>query len=148
MIQSFLANWFTIGVVLMILEMVIPGIFLMWFGISALIVGTIALLLPIDMNTQLVIFAVVSVVSVIAVLIFMRKRIPESKSTVTSNLNQARGAELIGQTYTLTSDVVNGEGKLSIGDTVWLIRGANAVTGSTIKIEKIENNALIFSIVE
>ncbi|MBS7819748.1 NfeD family protein [Wohlfahrtiimonas chitiniclastica] len=144
---AILVNWFTMGLVLIILEMILPGIFLMWFGVSALIVGIITLIIPMAMNTELILFAVISVLSVLAVLYLMRKHVPESKTTVTAHLNQVRGAELIGQTFTLPNDC-DGQGKLPIGDTVWLIRGPSAPANARIRITGIENNTLTYQIAD
>ncbi len=146
--MTLLVNWFTLGIILIILEMILPGLFLMWFGVSALIVGIIALIIPMEINTELILFSVISVLSVIAVILVMRKVSPNTQSTVTQNLNQVRGSEFIGLTFTLDSKVVNNSGKLNIGDTVWLIRGPDAEAGTNISITGIESNTLIFKIVE
>ncbi len=144
----FLVNWFTLGIILIILEMLLPGMFLMWFGASALIVGVITLIIPMSMNAELILFAITSVLSVITVILIMRRVAPNSQSTVTHNLNQARGSELIGSVFTLNSDITNNEGKLKIGDSVWLIKGDNAETGTQIEITRIENNTLTYKIID
>lgn len=145
--MAFLANWFTIGIILIILEMLLPGIFLMWFGISALLVGFITLFFAISTNTSLVLFAVLSLIVVVAVIIVMRRVVPDTQSTTTQNLNQARGTEFIGMTFTLDSKVINNEGKLNIGDTVWYIRGPDADAGTQVIITGIENNTLTFNVI-
>lgn len=144
----FLVNWFTIGIILIILEMLLPGMFLMWFGISALFVGLITLIISMSINAELILFAITSVLSVIAVIVIMRKVSPNTQSTVTHNLNQARGSELIGMTFTLDSKVTNHEGKINIGDTTWLIKGPDADAGTQIEITHIENNTLTFKIID
>lgn len=144
----FLVNWFTLGIVLIILEMLLPGIFLMWFGISAIIVGAITFIIPIGTNAELILFAIISVLSVLAVIFIMRKVSPNTQSTVTQNLNQSRGSEFIGLTFTLDSKVINNNGKLNIGDTVWLIKGPDAIAGTYVSITGIENNTLIFKLIE
>lgn len=146
--MAFLVNWFTLGIILIILEMLLPGMFLMWFGASALIVGVITLIIPMSMNAELVLFAITSVLSVIAVIVIMRRVSPNTQSTVTHNLNQARGSELVGMAFTLDSKVVNNEGKLNIGDSVWLIKGPDAEAGTHIEITHVENNALTFKIID
>lgn len=146
--MAFLVNWFTVGIILIILEMLLPGMFLMWFGVSALFVGLITLIISMSMNAELILFAIISVLSVITVIVIMRKISPNTQSTVTHNLNQARGSELIGMTFTLDSKVINHEGKLNIGDTVWLIKGPDAEAGTHIEITHVENNTLTFKIID
>ncbi len=34
-------NWFIVGVALMALETLVPGVLLLWFGLSAVIVGVL-----------------------------------------------------------------------------------------------------------
>lgn len=144
--MTLLVNWFTLGICLIILEMLLPGIFLMWFGVSALIVGFITLIITMSINAELVLFAITSICSVILVIIIMRKQSPNTQATVTHNLNQIRGSEFIGMQFTLDSNVQNQQGKLNIGDTVWLLKGPDAVAGTDITITNVENNALIFKI--
>ncbi|GAA5096241.1 NfeD family protein [Wohlfahrtiimonas larvae] len=146
--MAFLVNWFTVGIILIILEMLLPGMFLMWFGVSALLVGVITLIISMSINSELILFAITSVLSVITVILIMRKVSPNTQSTITHNLNQARGSEFIGMTFTLDSKVMNNDGKLNIGDTAWLIKGPDAEAGAHIEITHVENNTLIFKIID
>mgnify|MGYP001447663567 FL=1 len=134
--MALLVNWFTLGIILIILEMLLPGMFLMWFGVSALIVGLITLIFSMSMNAELILFAITSVLSVIAVIVIMRKASP------------TRDSDLIGATFTLDSAVTNHQGQLNIGDSVWLIKGPDAEAGTNIAITAIENNTLVFKIIE
>ncbi|MER2634298.1 MAG: NfeD family protein, partial [Rhizobiaceae bacterium] len=34
-------NWFVLGFVLLALEILVPGVFLLWIGIAALVVGAV-----------------------------------------------------------------------------------------------------------
>ena len=51
MIQQWLADlgpwsWFIIGLLLMLAELILPGVFLIWFGISALVI--VSVIAPFD----------------------------------------------------------------------------------------------------
>jgi len=61
--------WFLIGLVLMLMEFVIPGFIIFFFGVGAWIVALICLIAGININTQLIIFLVTSVL----LLVFLRK---------------------------------------------------------------------------
>ena len=39
-------GWLIFGTVLMILEVVVPGVFLLWIGLAALLTGGIAFIFP------------------------------------------------------------------------------------------------------
>ena len=60
-------QWWIIALIFIILEMFAPGAFMLWLGIAAAVVGLIMAIFP-DMGweIQYSIFAVVSVISIIA----------------------------------------------------------------------------------
>ncbi len=133
---------FSGGIILVALEMVIPGIFIIWFGVAALIIATLSLFLPLSLPIQLLIFALLSFFISIWGARFYGK-----KEQSTHGLNQARGSEYIGQIFTLTESVNNGEGRLTIGDTRWLIKGEAAKKGAQIEITAVEMNQLHYHII-
>jgi membrane protein implicated in regulation of membrane protease activity len=61
--------WFLIGLVLLIMEFILPGLIIAFFGVGAWIVALVCLFTDIGINTQLIIFIVSSVLS----LFFLRK---------------------------------------------------------------------------
>ena len=54
-------GWLTAAAILAIAEMIVPGVFLIWIGFAALVTGVLALLLPIGVAAQWLIFAVATV---------------------------------------------------------------------------------------
>jgi len=57
--------WFMVGVAFFLLEMATPGLVLLFFGIGAWVVMGVCLVTPIHLNTQLVVFMVASLVSLV-----------------------------------------------------------------------------------
>ena len=57
-------NWFIAGGILLALEVAAPGAFMLWLGLSALLVGAISLLFPWPWQAQLVAFAVFAIGSI------------------------------------------------------------------------------------
>ncbi len=57
--------WFLIGLALLIMEFVLPGLIVVFFGVGACIVALICLLTDISLNTQLLIFIITSVLSLL-----------------------------------------------------------------------------------
>ncbi len=53
--------WFLVGLVLLIMEFILPGLVVFFFGVGAWIVAIICLFTEIGINTQLIIFIVCSV---------------------------------------------------------------------------------------
>ena len=57
--------WFLIGLVLLIMEFAMPGLIIAFFGIGAWVVALVCLITDIGINTQLIIFIVCSVLSLL-----------------------------------------------------------------------------------
>ena len=57
--------WFLVGLVLLIMEFILPGLVVFFFGVGAWIVAIICLFTEIGINTQLIIFIVCSVLSLL-----------------------------------------------------------------------------------
>src|SRR6187401_3301767 len=101
-IELGLWNWMVLGCVLLALEIVVPGFFLLWIGIAALVTGALSLLLW-DASywvwqTQVVVFLILAVASAYAGNRLMRGRGGHSDMPL---LNR-RSEQMIGKLATLT----------------------------------------------
>lgn len=124
-------SWWILAVVLLVLEMFVPGTFFMWIGISAGVVGFLLLLIPsMGWVYQVGIFAVLSVVTVIA---WRRYQLQHPVESDQPALNR-RGEQYVGRTFTLEEAIVNGHGKIRVDDTTWRILGEDCVAGSRVKV--------------
>ena len=128
-------HWFIFAVGLLILELFAPGAFFLWMGIAAAIVGALLWLIPgMGWELQLMIFAVLSVVTII----WWRKRM--DKNPVVSdqpNLNR-RGQQYVGRTFTLDEPIVNGLGKIHVDDSTWKIEGNDCPAGTKITVTGVD----------
>ncbi|MDA9180567.1 NfeD family protein [Emcibacteraceae bacterium] len=124
--------WFILTLVLFGLEMVVPGVIFMWLAFAAIVVGGIVLIDPsMGWEIQFIIFSVLGVVSVFSGRTYLRRNPIVSED---EELND-RGARYIGNKYTVERAMQNGEGKIRIGDTLWLVRGDfEADVGSKVKV--------------
>lgn len=57
--------WFLVGLLLLVMELVLPGLIIGFFGIGAWIVAITCLFTEIGLNTQLIIFIIASVLSLL-----------------------------------------------------------------------------------
>lgn len=131
--------WLIIGAVLILLELILPGVYLFWLGVAAIAVGGLLSLLPLSFIIQILLFAIFSVIAlIIGVKIYKGK----DQDIETHHLNQVRGAEYIGHIYTLPSDITNNSGRLPLGDSIWNIQGENLPAGTQIRITKVVGNTL------
>lgn len=123
-------SWLALGLVLAIGEMVIPGVFLIWLAIAAILTGLLAWAVPIGVPVQIVIFAVLAIA-----LVFMGKRYLRSNpiEPVDPVMND-RGARLQGEVVTITHAIDGGSGRARHGDTEWLVKGPDAEPGTRMRV--------------
>ncbi len=110
--------WLIIGAVLIVIELFMPGVLMLWFGIAALITAGITWFMPIEIETQLMVMAGLSVVSVIIGRI-VYKKIGDTTDTSSEPLN-ARTARYIGNVTHTEEAIVDGRGRVKIEDSSWL----------------------------
>jgi inner membrane protein len=132
-------GWILAGLALMALEMLSPGIFLIWLGLAALMTGILDAGLGLSWQASSMLFAVLAVGLVLAArrLTGRRSDVPDAAG----DLN-IRGQRLVGQRFTLDRPLLNGEGQLKVGDSVWRIVGPDMVAGAVIRITAIEGATL------
>jgi len=123
-------TWLAIGLVLAVAEMAIPGVFLIWMAGAALVTGLVAWLIPIGLPLQIVLFAVLSILAV-----FTGKRLLKDHPVVSADpkMNQ-RGERVVGETVVVTQAIEGGSGRVKLGDSEWLARGADAPVGTRLKV--------------
>ena len=123
--------WLTAGMVLMVLELVTPGVFFMWIGIGALITGLVAWIVPAASPAVLgTLFAILCVITVL-----IGKKVMAGRETPVDTRLNNRAAQYIGQTYRVCEPVTGGRGKISIGDTQWLAAAATDIpAGAAVKV--------------
>lgn len=135
-------NWVVLGLVLMIFEVAAPGIFFLWFGIAALIVGALAILfgdaLGLSWQIQVILFLVLSVIAV-----FIGRRLVGATDAESDEpLLNRRGEQLVGQVVTLEEATINGRGRARIGDSLWRVTGPDLAAGTRVKITGIDQGTL------
>jgi membrane protein implicated in regulation of membrane protease activity len=132
-------NWFIAGGILLAIEVIAPGTFMLWLGLSALLVGAISLLVEWPWQAQFVAFAVFSIAS-----IPIWHRIGRKIETpVDQPFLNRRSEAFVGQTFTLDKPIVNGSGGIRIGDTVCRVSGPDTAAGSRVKVTRADG-ALLF----
>jgi hypothetical protein len=141
-IMSFIDSygWVTLGMLLLVAEVLVPGIFLMWFGAAALLTGLVDWLFPgLSWQWQILIFSAFSVALVFGVRPFISFEL--RKESDRPDLNRRLHA-LVGQTATLTSPIVNGQGEVRIGDTLWRVTGPDLPKGTRVRVVAVDERTL------
>ncbi len=126
------AHWFWLlaGMLLGAAEIIVPGFFLIWFALAAIITALLTLLLPIGVAVQIGLFAVFAIITVYA-----GRRWFASNPIISSDpqLND-RGARLTGEIVTVVEAITNGRGRVKVGDSEWNARGTDAETGAQVRV--------------
>ena len=141
-------TWMAIGLLLLTAEVFLPGVFMVWFGIAALVTGALGLALwsaafwtwPV----QIVVFLVLSAICVVA----GRRWMGTGEAKTDQPLLNQRTAQLVGRTATLEEAIVNGYGRVRIGDTLWRVKGPDVPAGTQVAVTGSENETLIVASVE
>lgn len=132
-------HWWVLAVLLGIVEMIAPGFFCIWLAGAAALTGIIVLVLSsLGWEAQVVIFAVLAMLSLIAWHRLGRHLI---KSGGQSTLNR-RGEQLIGRTVVLTEAITNGRGTARVNDSIWRVEGIDLPAGSNVTITGVEGTIL------
>ena len=133
-------NWFIIGLVLLGVEVLVPGFFFLWIGISALIIGFSTLLISWPWQVQMLGFAVLSVASA-----YFGKKMFGYADDIASDdphLNR-RGSRLHGRTFTLTEAIEQGTGRVKVDDSVWRVTGPDTPAGMSVRVTGVDGTTLI-----
>ena len=132
--------WFLIGLLLFLFELVLPGFVIFFFGVGAWITALACLIADPGINLQIVIFAVTSVVSLVALRRMIQKRL-----IIKDHLAEAVEDEFTGKEATALSDMSTGkEGKVSFKGTTWNAESASDIHAGQKVIIKGKENFKLF----
>lgn len=131
--------WMIGGVVLLIAEIMAPGVFLVWIGIAAIVTGLFALLFGIGVAGQLGLFALYAVLAVLVGRRFYAVRDVEHSGP---RLNHP-AERLIGRRVLVVKAVDEDGGRVRVGDSEWSARGGPAGPGDKVRVTGVEGNCLI-----
>jgi inner membrane protein len=129
--------WFLLGLVLFLLELVIPGFFIFFFGLGAWVTALICLIGEPSTNLQIIIFAVVSVLSLVA----LRKMMQKKFFYHDENLSDRVEDEFTGKDATAIEDFnAENTGKVEFKGTSWKAESSTQIkAGQTVIIKSKED---------
>jgi membrane protein implicated in regulation of membrane protease activity len=131
--------WMIGGIVLLTAEILVPGVFLVWIGIAAVVTGLFALLLGVGLAGQLGLFALYSLLAVMAGRRFYAVTGIEHNDPGLNN----PALRLIGRRVVVVTAVDEDSGRVRVGDSEWSARGGPAEPGEKVRITAVEGNRLI-----
>jgi len=134
--------WWSLGLGLLVLEMLVPGTFFLWLAVAAGIVGLLILLAPdIGWQTQFLIFAVLSVGAIAAFRFWLHRHPTETAD----DLLNRRGAQHLGEIVLIESTFHGGQGRVKLGDSSWQARskdGTDFAAGARARVTEVNGATL------
>ena len=139
-------HWASLGIILLIMEILGTAGFLIGSAIAAFLMAAVISIAP-DLNWkwQLAIFSSTAITFSI---IYLKRFANFNEDSDQPNLNN-RAAQHIGKRYTLNEAIVNGHGRIQVGDTFWKVSCDEELQSSTsIEVTGIDGMTLVVKRVE
>ena len=123
-------SWLLIGVILLGLELVIPGNVFVWFGVAAILTGALALFTDLGWQIELISFVVLSLVLAVAGRRYFARNLSPGEQPFLND----RARRLVGGSYVLSEPIVDGHGSIRIDDTNWRVTGPDLPSGTKVRV--------------
>ena len=139
-------HWWILACLMLVLEMVLPGIIFLWLSVAAAAVGLVVLLVPdISVEIQLIAFGVFSVLSFVIGRRFFRPGISGANEQDVSSASSS----LVGKTTVLTEKTTNGRVRQSVYGSSWVLKSdEDLAKGQKVRVCGIEGSMLLIEAVK
>lgn len=131
--------WGILALALAAAEIFVPGVFLLWLAIAAALTAVVELLLPMNGAFQLLVFSVLSALSVSGGRLWYLARPAGSQDPLLND----RSARLIGRSVVVAEPIVQGEGRVKVDDSSWPAKGPDAPAGTRLTVVEVEGATLL-----
>jgi membrane protein implicated in regulation of membrane protease activity len=130
-VRTELIVWACLALLLITAEVLAPGVFLLWLGVAAAMVFVVDLLVPgISILWQVIGFVLLSFALIPAYRYFFRNSGKQSDQPL---LNR-KAEQLIGKVLPLHQAIVNGQGRVKLGDALWTVEGPDLPQGTQVRV--------------
>lgn len=122
--------WIVLGLVLLALELVVPGGYFLWLGSAGVVTGLLAFVPGLSLPWQVTIFGVLAIAIVIGWTMLTRNR---KQATDQPFLNK-RAERYVGHEGIIAEPIKDGSGRLTLDDTIWRISGPDLAAGQKVRV--------------
>src|SRR5262249_3757832 len=132
-------KWIIAGAILLALELAVPGAFMMWLGLAAVLVGVLSFVLAWSWQWPggaVARFAVASVPP-------WRRCGRNGEPRGGPRSPTRRTGAWVGQPFTLDNPLGGGVGTIRVGDTIWGVSGADRPAGTRVKFSRVDGATLV-----
>jgi inner membrane protein len=131
--------WWALAAVLLVFEILMPGVVFLFIAVGAAVSGLVMLVASdSSLEFQLAVFAIVSVGSAVALRPYL-KRLQHKTADPTLN---ARSEALVGQVFVLDQPILAGRGRIKLGDGSWIVTGPDMVAGAKVRVAAVRGTEL------
>ena len=130
--------WLLGGVLLLIMEVIAPGFFLVFIGVAAIATGLFTVLFDLGSASQFALFALYAIIAVMLGRRFYANRTADSADPLLND----RAGRLVGRVVTVVEAVDDQSGRVRVGDSDWSARGGPADVGTRVRITGVDGNCL------
>lgn len=139
-------HWIAFGLILLCGELLGTAGYMLWLGISAIIVGALLAVMPLSWQMQWTAFASFSLVTTWLWWRYQHQK--DRNSEREGDLNQKQ-KQLLGQTTRLETAVQTGSCRIRMGDTTWSARAQQDIpAGTLVRVIKVDGIVLTIEPVE
>ena len=139
-------HWLILGFVLLIAEIAMPGVFLLWWGLAAIVVAGIMKLFPtLPLSALVVIYAIIAIILSI---IWWRYQHSKDQADQSQSVLNQRDHAMIGARGKVLEMAENGIGRGAFGDTTWRIQGEHLNVNDLVVVERVDGITLLVKKVE
>lgn len=137
-------HWWIFAIVLIILEVFSPGAFFMWMGAAAGATGAALLVMPeMSWQVQFIIFSVASIAAILLGRTFFNRKSANTDDPTLSTLE----TDLTGKTFVVEKPIINGSGRIQVGESTWKAQGPDCEAGSSVKVVGVQGAVLVVELV-
>lgn len=122
--------WLIVGLALALLEMVVPGVYLIWLAMAALAIAVLAFVSAPPLALQIIAWVSLSLIFAFSAKRWLRERPIVSSDPLLNN----RLGRMVGETALVTQAIESGSGRVKVGDSEWIARGPDSATGARVRI--------------
>jgi membrane protein implicated in regulation of membrane protease activity len=137
--------WMLLGLILLTLEILAPGVIFLWLGVAAILVGVVDLAFQISWQTELMAFGFLALILVFVGRTLMNRF--RKLETDRPMLNE-RSKSLIGKEFSLAEPIIDGRGRIKVLDSYWRVTGPDCEAGGKVRVINADGASLQVELVE
>jgi inner membrane protein len=132
--------WVILAGILALAELHVPGSYLVWIALGAALTGAVDAAFGVSVEGQLGTFAAGSALSGIAGYFVYRRWHRRRRGDAPLN---ERSLAMVGARGTVCEAILNGRGKVRLGDGVWLANGPDLAAGMPVVVSSVQGTRVV-----